>query len=173
MNVNVNKLVPGMTHVPVESHDGVVCGVVIVQCKKTKKIFFVYRANLYAAVNTIASALRNGNHGNKKLQAVYNDGGVKFFTFPTDTVGEAVDLRNSIIDEYAHKDIFLNIYGHAHVERVKRQVSRFPAPSRASKVKVDGVIYSSRREAALAYGFTVSTVAYRLKNPAYPDWKQL
>ena len=171
--MNVNKLVPGMVHVPVEFHDGAVCGVLIIQCKKTKKMYVGYRSNLYAAVSTISSALRNGVFINHRLQFAFNDGGVKFFTFPTDTVGEAVDLRNSIIDEYAHKDIFLNIYGHARVERVKRQVSRFPAPSRASKVKVDGVVYSSRREAALAYGFTVSTVAYRLKNPAYPGWVQL
>lgn len=173
VNVNVNKLVPGMTHIPVESCDGVVCGVVIIQSKKTKKIYVGYRANLYAAVNTISSALRNGNHGNQKLQAAFNNGGVKYFTFPTDTLGEAVDLRNNVIDEYAHKDIFLNIYGASHVERVKRQVSRFPTPRRASRVQVDGYVFASRREAALAYGFTVSTVAYRLKNPAYPSWKQL
>ena len=170
--MNVNKLVPGMVHVPVEFHDGAVCGVLIIQCKKTKKIYVGYRANPYAAVNTIASALRNGNHGNKKLQAVYNDGGVKFFTFPTDTVGEAVDLRNSIIDEYAHKDIFLNIYGAGHVERVKRLVSRWPTP-RAAKVKINGVVYESRREAALTFGFTVSTIAYRIKSDAYPTWIQL
>lgn len=170
--MNVNKLVPGMVHVPVEFHDGAVCGVLIIQCKKSKKIYVGYRANLYAAVNTIASALRNGNHGNKKLQAVYNDGGVKFFTFPTDTVGEAVDLRNSIIDEYAHKDIFLNIYGAGHVERVKRLVSRWPTP-RVAKVKINGVVYESRREAALTFGFTVSTIAYRIKSDAYPTWIQL
>ena len=80
--MNVNKLVPGMVHVPVEFHDGAVCGVLIIQCKKTKKIYVGYRANLYAAVNTIASALRNGNHGNKKLQAVYNDGGGEVLYLP-------------------------------------------------------------------------------------------
>lgn len=173
MSVNVNKLVPGMSHVAVESCDGVVCGVLIVQCKRTKKLYVGYRSNLYAAVNTMSSALRNGRHANHRLQAAFNDLGVKYFTFPTDTVGEALDLRNNIIDELAHKDVFLNIYGANHVERVKKQVSRFPTPRRASRVQVDGYVFASRREAALAHGFTVSTVAYRLKNPAYPSWKQL
>ena len=171
--MNVNKLVPGMVHVPVEHHDGVVCGVLIIQCKKTKKLYVGYRSNLYSAVNTTASALRNGKFANHQLQAAFFDGGVKFFTFPTDTVGEALDLRNSIIDEYAGKDVFLNIYGAGHVARVKKQVARFPTPNRSAKVSVDGVVYESRRECALAHGFTVSTVAYRIKNEAYPGWVQL
>lgn len=171
--MNVNKLVPGMVHVPVEFHDGAVCGVLIIQCKKTKKMYVGYRSNLYAAVSTISSALRNGVFINHRLQFAFNDGGVKFFTFPTDTVGEALDLRNSIINEHAASDMFLNIYGASHAERVKKQVARFPSPNRSSKVSVDGVVYESRRECALAHGFTVSTVAYRVKSSAYPAWVQL
>lgn len=171
--MNVNNLVPGMNHVSVGYHDGVVCGVLIIQCKKSKKLYVGYRSNLYSAVNTIASALRNGKFANHQLQAAFFDGGVKFFTIPTDTVGEALDLRNSIIDEYAGSNIFLNVYGAGHVARVKKQVTRFPAPDRSSKVSVEGVVYESRRECALAHGFTVSTVAYRVKSSAYPAWVQL
>ena len=166
--MNVNKLVPGMVHVNVAHDDGAICGVMILQCKKSKKFYVGFCSNLYNAVNTTASKLRNGIHPNQRLQSCFNEGGVKYFTFPTDTVGEAVDLRNSIIDEFYDKT--LNIYSADRKDRVKKQVARWPNPRTAQRVMVDGVVYESRRECALAHGFTVSTVAYRIKNPAYKGW---
>ena len=168
--MNVNKLVPGLKHVDVEFDDGVVCGVLIVQCKETKKMYVGYRSNLYAAVNSISSALRNGRHPNKPLQAAYQNATLEFYTFPTDTVGEALDLRNSIIDEHAKKDVFFNIYGASHVARVTKQLARYSG-RKTSGVLVNGVFYETRKAAAVHFGITESTVSYRIKSEAYPDWK--
>jgi hypothetical protein len=169
--MNVNKLVPGMAHVAVEYRDGAVCGVLIIQARASKKFYIGYRANLYDGVNTVASALRNGHHANALLQEAHHKDVLDYFTFPTDTVGEAMDLRNSIIDEFAQMGVILNTASVRYTERVQKQVARFPA-RRSSKVIVDGVSYDSRQAAALAHGFTVSTVAYRIKHAAYTNWTQ-
>lgn len=171
MRVNVNKLVPGIKPKEVEHNEGTVCGVFIIQCQKTKKIYVGYRTNLYAAIRTATSALRKGRHRNKLLQAAHDNGGLKYYTFPTDTVGEALDLRNNIIDEFSHKDIFLNIYGANYVTRVRKQVTKYSS-SGSSGVMVDRILYDSRKAAALAYGLSVSTVAYRIKSPIYSNWSQ-
>ena len=167
----IDKLIPTLQSQSVSYDDGVVCGVIIVLSHTEKKMYIGYRGDLYTGVNTVLSSLRNGRHSNQRLQNAYNTGKVEIYTYPTDTVGEALDLKNSIIDEFARNDMFYNVYGKNHTARIQHQLNtRVPRKSR--KVTVDGTLYETKKAAAVAYGFSESTVAYRIKSPNYPEWKE-
>ena len=169
--MKMENMVPGMKHTPVEFDDGIVCGVLILYCKKTHKLYIGYRSNLYSGVNSIMSALRNKRHKNLELQASYDKNSLSVFTFPTDTVGEALDLKNSIIDEFAQKNIFFNIYAQAHISRIQTQLRKYNG-RKSTPVKICKESFATRKQAALAYGLSESTVSYRIKSPNYPEWKE-
>ena len=169
--MQINKLIPSLKHTSVSFDDGIVCGVMIIFSHKEKKMYIGYRSNLYMGVNSTLSSLRNGRHSNQRLQNAYNDGKIEIYTFPTDTVGEALDLKNSIVDEFARTDVFFNVYGHNHTARIQHQLNTH-VPRKSRKVLVQGVLYETKKAAAVVFGLSESTVAYRIKSPNYPKWKE-
>jgi hypothetical protein len=168
--MDIKKLIPGLQPMSVTADDGLVCGVLVLYCPIFKKMYISYRSNLYAGLSSVMAALRNNRHPIKALQEAYDLGTLEEYIYPTDTVGEALDLKSSILDQYAKEDVFFNVFSTSHIARVTSQLARFPA-RKSSKVSVNGTIYESRKEAAIVFGFSESTVSYRIKSSYYPDWK--
>ena len=159
---------------PIVSFDeGLVPGLIILVLHNPDQIYIGYRSDLYTGTCSLVSMLTNGQHLNYRLQAAYQNAQTRsWFNYTTDSVGEALDLKNSLLDEYAKHDIFINTRGSAHDNRVKAGLAR-GLVRRGSKVRINGVIFQNRKEVANEFGFTVSTVSYRIKSATYPGWQEV
>ncbi len=156
----------------IEYDDGLVCGLIILIMHNPDQIYISYRSDLYKGTGSLMSVLSNGKHTNLTLLAAYQNATKReWFNYPTDTVGEALDLKNNLLDEYAKHDIFINVRGSTHENRVLAGLAR--GGRRSSKVEINGEIFANRKAAALHFGFSESTIGYRIKSDAYPKWKEI
>lgn len=171
--MKLNQFFPELRTSLVEHDDGLVCGLIILVLHEPNKIFISYRSDLYKGTMSTMSMLNRNKHTNHVLQTAYNERGKKeWFNYPTDTVGSALDLKNSLLDEYAKHDIFVNIRGTTHVKRVLAGLAR-GFGRKSTPLIIEGQFFINRRAAAIFYGFTESTISYRINSDAYPRWNEV
>lgn len=134
-------------------------GAYIIEHTMSGKIFIGVSNNIYQYNNNHISYLNRNVHANAQLQEAFNqNSGVSLMCIITDSMDEAYEIKQRVLDEFHNSGLLFNIALDAGYNK------------RARKVMVDGVEYASIGIVSIAKNICHSAVRGRIASKKFPTW---